>query len=278
MRRSSAYPWTFVESWLASYWSRHVFANVRTYAMFIGQPRSGTSLVGSLLNAHPHTLIAHELNALRYFRRGYGRRQVYWLLLQKDREFGRSGRNWTGYNYAVPEQWQGRFEQLWVIGDKKAGCSSEQLGADPNLMQRLQERLHVPIRILHVVRNPLNVIATIHRKRPHTPLELAVEMYFSRCQINWQLIQQHSPQILTLRLEDLIAAPELHLRQMCAFLDLRPDDSYVQSCARILFDKPRQSQQTICWPERLIDRVRREMETYPFLADYVSCGAWSDAA
>ena len=121
MRRSSAYPWTYVESLVAGRASDSIFADVRTYLMFIGQPRSGTSLLGSLLNAHPYALVGHELNALRYVRRGYTRRQLFWLLLMKDREFARRGRNWTGYDYAVSGQWQGRFEKLLVIGDKKGG-------------------------------------------------------------------------------------------------------------------------------------------------------------
>ena len=278
MRRSSVYPWTFVESWLASHWNQHVFADVRTYLMFIGQPRSGTSLVGSLLNAHRHALVAHELNALRYIRRGYGRQQLYWLLLQKDREFGRRGRNWTGYDYVVSEQWQGRFERLFVIGDKKAGCSSEQLGADSELLGRLQERLQVPLRILHVVRNPFNVITTIHRKRSRTSLELAVRMYFDRCRTNWRLMQRYPQQIWTFRLEDLIAAPEVHLRRICAFLDLESDSDYVRSCTEILFDKPRQSHAAITWPRALVDRVKREVESFPFLAGYAPSAAKPQAA
>ena len=267
MHRSSAYPWTYVESLAAGHWNRQIFADVRTYVMFIGQPRSGTSLVGSLLNAHRHMCVAQELNALRYVRRGYGCRQLYWLLLMKDREFGRRGRSWTGYDYVVPDQWQGRFEKLLVIGDKKAGCSSEQLGTHPHLLDRLQRLVRVPLRIFHVVRNPFNVITTIHRKRSRTSLELALQMYFDRCSTNWRLMQRYPSQILTVRLEDLIAAPEQHLQQMCRFLDLEADDAYVQACAKILFHKPRQSQHSVVWPPHLIDSVRRQMEDFPFLVN-----------
>jgi hypothetical protein len=47
------------------------------------------------------------------------------------------------------------------------------------------------------------------------------------------------------------------------------DDAYVQACASILFNKPRQSQQSIVWPPHLIDSVRRQMRPFPFLRDYV---------
>ncbi len=268
MRRSSAYPWTYVESLVAGRFSESTFADIRTYLMFIGQPRSGTSLLGSLLNAHPNALVAHELNALRYVRRGYTRRQLFWLLLMKDREFARRGRNWTGYDYAVPGQWQGRYEKLLVIGDKKAGCSSEQLGADPRLWERLGHRVRKPVRTIHLVRNPFNVITTIHRKRTRTSLEHAAEMYFHRCRVNAALIQQHPLQIRTLRLEDLIADPVTHLRALCEFLDLPADETYVQACSKILFQKPRQSQRSVVWPVQLVDRVRRQLERFAFLHGY----------
>ena len=40
---------------------RREFESVQTYVMFVGYPRSGHSLVGAFLNAHPAMMIAHEL-------------------------------------------------------------------------------------------------------------------------------------------------------------------------------------------------------------------------
>ena len=273
MRRSSAYPWTYLESMVAGHRSRNMFADVSKYVMFIGQPRSGTSLVGSLLNAHPHMWIAQELNALRYVSRGYGRVQLYWLLYMKDREFGQNGRTWTGYDYAVPSQWQGRFEKLLVIGDKKAGLSSEQLGREPELLVRLQHLVMVPIRIFHIVRNPFNVITTIHRKRRRTSLSKAADMFFGRCETNWMMMQQHPEMVLTVKLEDLIAEPKDHLGRMCRFLDLTAEDSYLQACASVLFSKPRQSQSAVTWDPSLVDSVRERIEAFPFLHGYEPAGA-----
>ena len=57
--------------------------SLETYCMFIGYPRSGHSLVGSLLDAHPQIILAHELNALELFKRGFGARQIYIFLMEK---------------------------------------------------------------------------------------------------------------------------------------------------------------------------------------------------
>jgi hypothetical protein len=83
------------------------FREVHTLLLFIGYPRSGHSLVGSLLNAHPNVVVAHELHALWYLDRGFSRDELFSLIWKRDRWFGRQGRRWTEFNYSVPGQWQG---------------------------------------------------------------------------------------------------------------------------------------------------------------------------
>ena len=82
--------------------------DVQRFCFFIGYARSGHSLVGSLLNAHPRMVIAHELDALRYVRMGFSRSQIYALLLEQDERFAAIGRTWSGYDYTVPGAPPGR--------------------------------------------------------------------------------------------------------------------------------------------------------------------------
>src|SRR3989344_1389974 len=37
------------------------FSSVRTFILFVGYPRSGHSLIGSIMDAHPNIIIAHEV-------------------------------------------------------------------------------------------------------------------------------------------------------------------------------------------------------------------------
>jgi hypothetical protein len=256
-----------MESWLGGQRSQELFQDVRTYLMFIGQPRSGTSLLGSLLNAHPNMCVAQELNALRYVNRGYDRRQLFWLLLKRDETFAKSGRMWTGYSYAVPTQWQGRFAELQVIGDKKAGLSTDQFGKKPQLFETLSRKVGVPVRIIHVVRDPFNVITTMHRRK-RISLEESADIYFRRCETNWQLMQQHGPAIKTLHLEDLIVSPEQQFEELCGFLGVDAPQDYIDDCAALLFSKPRQSKTDCDWPSSLAGAVSRRAEQFPFLNGY----------
>lgn len=267
MHRSSLFPWTYLESLVQGYRNRHLFDAVRAYVMFIGHPRSGTSLLGSILNAHRNACVANELNALKYLARGYRRLQLYWLILKKDEEFGRMGRRWTGYDYEVKGQWQGRHQELFVIGDKKAALSVDRLGRRPSIMERLRNTVEVPVRLVHVVRDPFNVISTVHRKR-RASLNQAADTYFRRCEVTWELMCADPSSVHTLRLEDLVASPVQELRDLCTFLTLDPLDDYLSASADVFFSKPRQSKRGLEWPSDVVDRVQKEMERYPFLEGY----------
>ncbi len=270
---SSALPWTHLQSALAGWRWRQLFRDVQAFALFIGNGRSGGSLVGSLLNAHRHVCIGHELNVLRYVARGYRRNQLFWLLMKQDEIFSRLGRRWTGYDYTVPNQWQGRFEQLKVIGDKKAGMTSTILGKRPELLATLEQRVGVPLRIIHLVRHPLDVITTMHR-RQRWPLEKAADIFFDRAATNWRLMNERPETVLTLHIEDLIVDPRRHMVELCRFLELEPCDDYVRDAASILFASPRTSRSAVQWPAELVRTLAGRAAVFPFLARY----QWSAAA
>lgn len=260
----------YVRSYLRSRTYREIFKGVHTYCMFLGYPRSGHSLVGSMLDAHPHAIIAHELRALRYIRYRFSRDQLFWLLLENSREFTRKGRVWTGYSYLVPGQWQGNFSDLRVIGDKRGGTSVRELRRRPWLLKELRERVGLPIKFIHVVRNPYDNIATMHAKNSKgRPLEAAFEHYLGMTRGIVELKHQLSPdEILDLRHEDLVADPQSRLQALCQFLGLEPDAGYLQACASIVFRAPHRTRESVEWTPDLLARAEREFSELPFLAGY----------
>ena len=99
-------PWGWLRSrFITTFVRPPELRTVERYCMFIGYPRSSHSLVGSLLDAHPEMVIAHEQDALRHVRPWYSREQLFYLLLENSRRFTEAGRTWTGYSYAVPNQY-----------------------------------------------------------------------------------------------------------------------------------------------------------------------------
>src|SRR5688572_15941273 len=118
VKRTIKFPLIWASSAVRGYGERGLFDATETYCQFVGYPRSGHTLVAALLNAHPEIVIANELGVLDWVRRGLNRRQLLSLILKSDRDFARGAYRFLDYNYRVPNQWQGRFEKIRVVGDK----------------------------------------------------------------------------------------------------------------------------------------------------------------
>src|SRR5262245_36859172 len=80
----------YVVSALGGLARRRTFAAVETFCLFVGYPRSGHSIIGSLLDAHPNAIIADELDALKYVQAGFNQNQLFYLLLRNSRQSANS--------------------------------------------------------------------------------------------------------------------------------------------------------------------------------------------
>lgn len=77
--------------------------------------------------------------------------------------FARSG---PGYEYRIATPWANGDRSIRVIGDKEAAMSAVRLSRDGSLISRLKEAVGVPVKVIHVVRNPFDNIATMQIARP----------------------------------------------------------------------------------------------------------------
>lgn len=245
------------------------FRDIQTYVMFVGYPRTGHSLIGSLLDAHPNIVIAHELDALKLFNYGFSRRQVFHLLMENSRAMAASGRSHSGYSYEVPNQWQGRFARLQVLGDKKGATSAMRFYLDPRLLARVRQKIGKDLKLVHVMRNPYDVLATMARRSPRKTLDTHIDVFFQLCSSIQRLKQQLEPaQIFDVRLESFIEDPQPHLEELCAFLGVSADAGYLKDCASIVFKSPKKSRFDIGWDRESVARVGERMAAFSFLAGY----------
>jgi len=264
------YPVTYISSWLDGYRLRGDFDQVRAFVMFVGQPRTGHSIVGALLDAHPNTLIAHELDALKYVTAGYDRRRLYALLVRAQQERIAAGHiSATGYQYLVDGQWQGRYEQLQVIGDKKGGQSTARLGADIGLLDRLRATVGVDVHVVQVVRNPYDVIATMQRRAPNRRLPDVVDLFFDLAVTVDEVRRRVPPERFhELHHDALITDPTATLSKLCTFLSLPAPADYLAACSAIIFDTPRRTRGDVAWTPELIECVRARLAEHPSLEHY----------
>lgn len=246
---------------------RDSFSQVETFVMFAGHPRSGHTVVASLLNAHPDVVIGHRLRVARYLAAGFSRDQLYAMVLLADRRFERLGRvSSKRYNYSVPGQWQGRFRTLKVLGD--GDVATGPFSRRPDLLESLRATTGAQVRIIHVVRNPFDNITTI-AIRYAMSLGAAVERYFVGCDRNAVLRDLVGASCwIDLRHEDLLGDPEASLQALCEFVGVEVSPDYLTSAAGILYDRPHRSRQDLVWTTELIDQVTGRLAAYPALSAY----------
>ena len=245
--------WRYAVSTLDARRQAKDLQGARTFVTFLGHARSGHSIVGALLDAHPQIVLSDELDALRYVADGFGRDRVLALCLkvardQHRRERRKRGRSGSVYSYAVPGQWQGRHQDLRVIGDSDAGRSVQRLDGDAAFLERLRTTMApLDLRFIHVVRNPYDNIGTMMLRSGRT-FESAIERYFG----NWAAIERLRHRlppgaIHTIRHEDLVTSPQPQLAALCAFLDVPAPEPFLEAAAGILFRGPSHTRREVTW-------------------------------
>ena len=271
--------------------------NVERLMLTIGYNRSGSSLLGQLLNAHPEIVVAHELyllqklRALRFVPTPSARGRATRLILERDREFERErSRLQSGYSYAVNGLWQGRYSRLRVIGDKGSPSAAREIGTHGTECLDELRRARLPARFLFTVRNPYDIIASrvlnasrrldnadIPPLRDYAPTD-SERIAVSEENVRWfidlsenlsrALAALREEDVLPTRYEDFIASPRESLRQICAFLGVSEDERYLDACAAFTLQNPNRTRLKVRWTDAQIARIADAIEKYAWLAGY----------
>ncbi|VEN74638.1 conserved hypothetical protein [Candidatus Desulfarcum epimagneticum] len=270
------------------------FDGIHFFLMFIGCPYSGHSLIGSLLDAHPHMIIAHEYNLLAKLEKSGGDNAVEDVFrgLYKNSRSHKGKRIQTGYDYTVPHQFQGAHrDPLRVIGDKKGGDTTlkfiENHGAALKIFDAFKAKIKIPVKLIHVTRNPYDNISAMalhayaKRKKtnysqlpfdPDNPLRdrgllnEKTDRYFQHAKKNMDLLKSGMGDGYTLRSENFIKNPEKELKKICSFLGQPADEGYLEDCASIVYDKPHKSRFRVRWTQEMIKKTALCIEEYDFLS------------
>lgn len=245
------------------------FNNLKAYCFFLGTQRNGLTILSSLLNAHPNILLSHELSVFEYIKYGFTKEQIYTLILLRDKYFGKKReRKGSGYDYNVPGQWQGYYDNVRIIGDKQPGKSARFIDADPELLSQLKELTGLPVRVIQHVRNPYDNISTICRKKKE-PIEKTIDRYFSRQKQALSVTKLlDTNELIVTRHEELIEDPEKCINKVLNFLDLPIDNNYILACTSKVFKEQKITRTSVNWTAESIEKVKKEIDKYPFLTGY----------
>ena len=248
--------------------NRQVFREVECFCLLIGYPHSGSTLFSSLFNAHSEMVIAIEADSLRYVRPGLSRNQLFAVILDRDRRFTAAGRRWNGHDYAIVASNQGAYSRLRVVGDKCIGDQVSRLHEDPRLLDRLRTMLGVPIRVIHLARNPFDNIASMARHRDEL-ISLATRRYRKAgSAIDGIRSRLRPEELLEVRYGSVVANPMTSLSDAWNFVGLQTSDRFLRECAQLIQPSVSSSRSSIDWSEEQRREVEEIIAARPVLAGY----------
>lgn len=275
------------------------YGKVRKLVQFAGFPRSGHSILGSILDAHPQALISHELDLMGIVDAGFEREEIFALIEANSRGFEENGRYWNGFCYAVPGGQGGRADPARVMGDKKGDWALRRLLDSPDLLSRLQARMDgVEPCWISVIRNPFDNVATLslRKGREYDRLRIAAhddaafrdaltkekgravsgtalpemaEDYARLCD-GLSALKARVPgrNWLEIRHEALVADPVSQLERMLDFLGLADTGDFCTLAAGIVSSQVNLTRHEVAWNPELKARIEGLIGQHDFLHGY----------
>lgn len=269
------------------------FSKLDTFLLFIGYPRSGSTLIGSLLDAHPNIIIANEHNVITRWKNFTREQQtkehvcteLYNNSVKESLKEQRAVFKKYFFHYHVPGLWQGRFDgQIKVIGDKKSTSTSRSLSnkRSNERFLAMKDVLNVPVKFIHLIRNPFDNIATMVLRAAHSGLRMkAVESglqlntptvlhkqmktYLSLVDTNAKLRNRFGENVLDVHYSSFIRQPKIWLKTICDFLEVHCSEYYLDRSVSIIFKNETYTRRHIVWSDDVKQKILDKIKSTDFL-------------
>lgn len=150
---------------------QEVIGGVKTFVFFIGYKRSGSSIMSSLIDAHPHAVVSYQYGKVFTNERSLtDKNYLFNELYRKSQEDVKTGKRSEGvqaknYSLHVPSLWQRKYDRyISLIGNKNAGQTVALYVPSPSTFiqsyKTLQKSIGIPMKAVFAVRNPFDIILT----------------------------------------------------------------------------------------------------------------------
>ena len=271
---------------------------VTKFVLFIGYPRSGHSIFGSIMDGHPNVILAHEYNLFAKCSEFsphsdllMNRTSIFNALYRASAFSARNG--WRsesvtskGYNLHTTS-WQGTFKRLRVVGDKCGGKLARYFYQNYTVAtlcyRQLSRSVQVPILFFHIVRNPFDMIATalirkvtsiedmkkLNLDKVYVPLE-KVQDYVTSIFNFAKAVERvkHFANVYEIHLEDFVRDPRKCVQGICRILELPCPPKFTDNCYEKAYKSVPRTRDRMIWDPVVKSRVEDEMKNFSFFSRY----------
>ena len=277
-----------------------IINGVKNFVFFVGYERSGDSIVGALLDTHPHVVIPQEFLLFEKFpelniaSNDSWKGNLFTSLYERNINNWLLSSNFKGRMLKVEGLWQGGFQDhIEVIGDQSGGLTTRMYLEDRETFtdnfEKLQQVIGIPIRVIHVLRNPFDIISTeiafnagggkllkcmwencTADKTSSPKLQEEVEYTFTRFNAVREIIDDiiGRENAVEIHYCDLVADPTDTLSKVFNFLEVGTTGHFLDVCAEKVFKSVSRSRDWIVWPQEQVDLVEAKMKRYEMFSRY----------
>lgn len=239
------------------------------FVVFIGNPRSGTTLVRTLLDAHPSIKISNEVDVLKLLKAGKKWNTIIGKVILNSNNFLKKP-IWTGYSYKIKNQYNKK--SIKILGDKKSAKSTKILVKEPRFFLEFQQLIPVPVLFIHCVRHPYDVISTKTRHNQKSITENSEQYFFMENSAAKISSLAGSRRYKRIYHEDLISNPFKTLKDLLNSLDLTTETQYYESCQKLIYKSPNYSRFSSNWTRKDLEIVEQEVLNCEHLSYYLKEG------
>ncbi len=239
---------------------------------FVGEGRSGHTIVSAILDSHPNLRIAEEQKLItRWWRDDWSRKQIINNVKQCGHGKERAPKALPG-----SLKWE---EPLLYLGDK-CGWDAVNLvrkqGAEPDILSKFGTHMGMNVKVIHTIRDPYENISAwlgspkYQRQWPnlHYRTRMSIKRYARFYGTADKLVSQYPT--FELYNEELCLAPKNVLVRLCAFLDIPVVEPWLSNAADSVFKTPHKRSDAIEWDKELWDMVGwRIVAKYDYFDRYV---------
>ena len=243
------------------------FCDFKSFCLIIGNSRSGSTILGSIVDAHPNAIVANETMASQVFWRGLSRSDILGEIIDNSSANYRSGRQSEEYQYQIGAAPDSK-SAVRVYGDKIWNPATLLLHGDYNLISSLENKLEANVILIASIRNPFDTIATMH-KRSKAPIEDRIRWFFMHCDALAAIeAKMTKSDFLISYHEQLIDSPYEEISRISRALRLPVDPLHFKNVDRFLYKRPSNSRVSIEWTIAEVDEILQRMQGFPFLSIY----------
>ena len=280
---------------------QYVTDHIETFVFFLGHAHSGHSIVGSLMDSHPHMVISNALDIFKMLSKGIiapNRTEIFnaiWKNTVKTIITGARTKNKKGYNLTLSNLCQGKYvDNIDVMGDKFGGGTVKLLLESPTkwlAVFNVLKLLNVTLKVMLVLCNPYDVIASglmldgkimsdlisryAYFKRnsviiKFTPKQIKAHIlsYFKYLEAILEAKKTYNLDIIEIHGKSLIFDPRGTLLKLCSNLGVTCSKNFLDICNSKIYKTQSRTRHLINWTNERLQIVQQNVKKYSSLKGY----------